>query len=393
MRDANGVEPATLAALSDDQWNRFDRLARDYRCGPYLANALTKIAPAIRRPALDRQRQASVFRNLKIGKECLRIHQILAAADIRHMFLKGVPLAFRDYPEAWLRPMRDIDVLVPAADAERAYDLLVDAGGTLEAFSQKPAKPTAQGKHMPPITSPGGVSLLELHYRALSPLLALDARYRDAFEREIWLSPNSIEIGGAEIPVPCDEILLIHMVIHGMLDHELNNGPLFITDVTHLMARGRIDQGRLLRLVDRTGTRRAFELTAALLAPATRKQLDFLGLRDPGVPEDVFTALLLQPVEDRYQLKMMADVAAISLPEKIALIGRRVFPDRATIRSRWAFDHGTAEAMPGNSLRLWLWFAASRVAGLFKRRANLSRGTRGKLLALRQALAENPSID
>src|SRR6202008_4308852 len=52
----------------------------------------------------------------------------LRAAGIPTLFLKGAPLALEHYGDLGLRPMADIDVLVPWADAPRALDLLEAAG-------------------------------------------------------------------------------------------------------------------------------------------------------------------------------------------------------------------------------------------------------------------------
>ena len=52
----------------------------------------------------------------------------LGEAGIAAVALKGVALAWRHYPEAALRPMRDIDLLVPHARAIEAFAVLTAAG-------------------------------------------------------------------------------------------------------------------------------------------------------------------------------------------------------------------------------------------------------------------------
>jgi hypothetical protein len=53
---------------------------------------------------------------------------LLKAADIPVMVTKGLALACSVYPSPALRPMSDIDLLVPLSDALRALDILTKAG-------------------------------------------------------------------------------------------------------------------------------------------------------------------------------------------------------------------------------------------------------------------------
>ena len=50
------------------------------------------------------------------------------AAEIDVLILKGAAIAHLIYPQSVLRPMRDIDILVRAADVYRAYALLPEIG-------------------------------------------------------------------------------------------------------------------------------------------------------------------------------------------------------------------------------------------------------------------------
>ncbi|UCC87654.1 MAG: nucleotidyltransferase family protein [Anaerolineales bacterium] len=59
------------------------------------------------------------------------LHDVLAAyyaAGIPALVLKGAALAHMVYPEPGLRPMSDVDILVPESDARRAQEVLADLG-------------------------------------------------------------------------------------------------------------------------------------------------------------------------------------------------------------------------------------------------------------------------
>jgi hypothetical protein len=58
------------------------------------------------------------------------ILELFKAAEIDVLVLKGAAIAYLVYPQPALRPMRDIDILVRAADVYRAYALLPEIGFT-----------------------------------------------------------------------------------------------------------------------------------------------------------------------------------------------------------------------------------------------------------------------
>ena len=81
----------------------------------------------------------------------------LTGAGLEPVVLKGPLLAAR-YPEPGLRPMEDIDLLLPRAQHQRALDALADAGWTV-------ARPARRDVYDTMLTHPDVPSLsLELHY-------------------------------------------------------------------------------------------------------------------------------------------------------------------------------------------------------------------------------------
>ncbi len=80
-----------------------------------------------------RQRHAHQGRDQAL-QEILTTYQ---AAGIPVVLLKGAALARSVYPQPWLRPMRDLDLLVRTADAHRAQALLATCG------FQQPPTPSA----------------------------------------------------------------------------------------------------------------------------------------------------------------------------------------------------------------------------------------------------------
>jgi hypothetical protein len=75
----------------------------------------------------DSARQEAA-RELLIEAELERLVAKLAAEGVRALLFKGAPLAYTIYPEAYLRPRCDTDILVPYAQREQADSALRAAG-------------------------------------------------------------------------------------------------------------------------------------------------------------------------------------------------------------------------------------------------------------------------
>jgi hypothetical protein len=91
------------------------------------------------------------------------------AAGIQALVLKGAALSHLVYPEPGLRPMSDLDILVPASDLWRAQRLLADLGFD----APLPSSPTLPPRHLPAATlqAEGLLVQVEIHHRLLSNYL------------------------------------------------------------------------------------------------------------------------------------------------------------------------------------------------------------------------------
>jgi len=77
---------------------------------------------------LNGHRQQTWFVNQRLLHEGESILHLLDDQAIPAMFLKGAALLLTCYDSYTLRPMSDIDVLIPDHNAMRAYDLLAAQG-------------------------------------------------------------------------------------------------------------------------------------------------------------------------------------------------------------------------------------------------------------------------
>ena len=368
MRAPDTVASGRLERLDVDDWTALAALAGQHRCAPYLVHVLTARSDVKVPGSLLAIRDRSVYRALRIGRECVQIHGILADAGIAHIFLKGVSLAFRDYPEPWMRPMRDIDVLIEPDRLYDAYALLHGKGGSLEGFAHVPPEKVSDGKHLPPIHSPNRILPVELHYRMISPRVSLPADALHFLERDVWDNPDRVLIGDAKLPVPRAELLLAHLIVHGMLDHELNNGPLFMTDIVEFLRSNRLDRGKWAGLVERARLRRAVELAASILPPAERLGLGVDAQPGEALGDEMVRSLMFQPARSRSQLKVLASLSDETIADRISLVWGKVFAGRTALKSQWLAEGGAPGREPQNIAIFWLWYLSIKTRQFFKTR-------------------------
>lgn len=158
------------------------------------------------------------------------------------MALKGAYLAWHSYPSPDLRPIRDLDILVPPEQVLRAYDILL-AGGfeKVDGEHGEPEAILAVYKHLPAIKRPESSVKLELHAQLFN------AAQRETIEHELsrqpgfWARaiPQNLADQVIYYPSPTDQLL--HLLVHAVADHKLNNGPLILTDVYYLLKQQGID--------------------------------------------------------------------------------------------------------------------------------------------------------
>jgi hypothetical protein len=127
--------------------------------------------------------------------------------DVQTMILKGGALGMLDYPDPMLRPMTDVDVLVPAVQVSRAISSLHDAGWTTTAAS---AEPLLRFQHATSFTNGHGGSV-DLHCRIFS-----QGRFSEREERDIWDSCVAVAVNGVTSRAPSVENRLLHVCVHGM---------------------------------------------------------------------------------------------------------------------------------------------------------------------------------
>jgi len=380
MRAPEGGASREIAALSAPDLSCLRALAQAHRCGPLLARAIGNGAVLAR----------AQKRALAVAREAARISSLLSEAGIAHCFLKGLALAHLAYPLPGLRPMRDLDVLIAPTDLARAHALLIGRGGTMAQFADRPVFTSETAKHLPPIHSPDQIIPVELHDRVLSADDRIAPGARQALEAALWCGRRHFPLGRTDVPVPSSAVLLLHLVLHGVHEHELDLGPLYIADIVYLLRHDPPNRSETRALASRLSIDRALRITARLLNPPEAARLaDLTGF----APDDTHArptreelqTLLAMPPEGRTDFKLQVDLSQVSVGGRAALFLRRAVKGPAVMRARWIERHGLRRTAPRGPA-LVAWFYGMRLRQMIKTTQSTPPQARAALLALREGL-------
>ena len=171
-REPGRVSAARLEQLSDVDWEALVEQATIQRVSPLLYQRLKERDLDVVVPAAIMQKLHELYlhnsaRNLRLYHELGEIVGTLQAANIPVIVLKGAYLAKAVYGNIALRPMVDIDLMVPQSDVPLVVEkLLALAYSPLSQFCIK--ERFATGQHLPCFMKPGAVGI-EVHWTITSP--------------------------------------------------------------------------------------------------------------------------------------------------------------------------------------------------------------------------------
>jgi glycosyltransferase involved in cell wall biosynthesis len=153
-------------------------------------------------------------RNLRLIALAKRVHHAFSEAQIPGLFLKGASLVASRYVDRSIRPMDDIDILVPPDRVADAIHLLAELG-----FEPKLIRPASLLNRVLPDRDLSGWAFVnsagdevDIHWNAMH----LDRR--DGSDREAWLRARTAEFEGASIRVLDPAHQVLHICAHGVRD-------------------------------------------------------------------------------------------------------------------------------------------------------------------------------
>lgn len=200
-------------------WEAVVAIALNQGVAPLLHRRLCAVAALTRLPArladaLAAERRATALTNLGNYAEFRRIKSALDASGIPALPLKGLHLAELAYRDISLRPMADLDILVPrerVADAIRAlraegYGHDEELGAAVEGLLDV--------KCNIGLAQAARHAWLEVHWR-------LDESPADSTRllQAIWRGARTARLGDMDVKVMPAEFLLLHVCAHLACNH------------------------------------------------------------------------------------------------------------------------------------------------------------------------------
>ncbi|MFC3175196.1 nucleotidyltransferase family protein [Novosphingobium bradum] len=368
-----GARPAPAwPDLSGDDWREIDRMAQVHRLQPLLHHR-QQDNPAIPRDIRAGWREAfreSALWALQVSGELAATHALLDRAGLAPVALKGAWLAWHAYPHPALRPLRDIDLWLPADQIIAAYGLLREQGYQAADDAQLSLDQSLRlDKHLPPLVSPRGV-LVELHHRLWEIPGRMDHGAPLADQDE--LRDQTIRIGPIAYLDPQDT--LAHLIIHAVYDHRLDCGPLLLADIAFLLARTPIDWDRFARDARKGGWLKG----AALVLDMVRDHAPHLALPPPlpdcPAPPGIAADLLLQELDTRQSAGVIATLRAGGLRAFVLrILARRADRAGAPVARDLRGEGGFAAWATTRLARTLRELSRSEVRGQSRRLATLSR--------------------
>lgn len=313
--------------------------------------------------ALARERRACALDNLRKYGAFRDVARTLDKAGIAMLPLKGLHLAERIYRDIGLRPMSDLDVLVPRDAVAAAVAALRAAG--FASVDEHALERLLEHKCNVGLQGPGGAPWLELHWSLEEPRPGLDDP-----TPALWDAARPARLGDADTRVMPTRFLLLHVCGHLAINHAFAFSLRALCDIDAIVrAEPGFDWPAFADLARCRGWARgvcaALQLAASHLdTPVPPEVLRDLGADalEPGLLEDALeqmgAATRIPP--SLLTAPNLLAVAGAGTHGRWRLLWSRIFVPREEL----AQEYGLALRSP----RLPLYYAA-RVAGLLRRHA------------------------
>jgi len=298
--------PVPSPKLDESHWQALDRLAALHRLQPLLhaERGSDQAIPAATRDSWRAGHRRSAMQALATRAALEDCHGLLEQEGYEPIALKGAWLARHAYPDPALRPMRDLDLWVPAECVLSAYSVLIECGYVMaEPPEMSLADSVRLDKHLPVLIAPRGVAI-ELHHRLWEPHGRLDHASPRADEAAIRARAR-LDPDGIRMLDPQDT--LAHLMVHAVYSHRLDCGPLLLSDIDFLLHSTSIDWSRFWAEAQRgnwrAGARLVFELVGKWRGSA---QFALEGDPAPAALLDAAPDLLLQELDTRQSAQLAA---------------------------------------------------------------------------------------
>lgn len=355
------TEPPRLAweGLSPSDWGRLLPLAHREGVGPLLYWRLSRsgkfslLAEELRN-ALRALYAGTWSQNQRLFKELGTLLVPFREAGIAPVLLKGGCYALTIYPDRGLRPMGDLDLLVPKAQFAEAVQIARALGYVDSAPEAAPGLKDLLS-HEACLVKPDGSAVVEIHHSLVADQTFTYSVKVDWFwEQTEPLPCEDARLAGLRMLTPAAQVL--YAAAHAMLQHGGHTVPLrWEYDLDQLMRAyaARLDWELLLSQA------RAFEWTSALQAALMRAREYF----ETPIPLDAHNKLtqstdrhagLVARKQTRPATHILEEhlkLSSLNWNGRLRLLWALLFPSPAYMRWRYKFKDGWR--LPGYYLLRW----------------------------------------
>lgn len=257
------AKAARMRAIGRQEWPTLFQEAVRHGLAPLLYRRIGSTGVQATVPAHDWGRLRTLYlkslaRNLKIFHEVKNVLRLLTDAGIPVIALKGAYLAEGVYGDIALRPMGDVDLLVPKDRLARARNTVMDGGyreqaeggySGIEAICEI-------SNHLMPLVGASGLAV-EIHWTIENPMVPFRIDVDGLWERAA-----PVRVGGVEILGLSPEDLVLHLCLHAAAHHGFENGFRGICDLHHAIgaSRGTFGWTELLDRSEAWGVERSISL-------------------------------------------------------------------------------------------------------------------------------------
>jgi hypothetical protein len=350
--------PLAVSRQPSAVWNGVLAIAVRHGLTPLLYSRLKQSGAQASVPAdvwerLRRAYRASAVRSMSLYGELRKVLERLRSSGIKVTMLKGAYLGEAVYGDAALRPMVDVDLLVPRADLPKAQAVLLDMGGVHQQFED--IESTCKTKcHIPQVHIRD--LTIEIHWNIASPTgpVRVDADV-------LWNRARPAATAGVEVLALSPEDLLLHLCLHTSYKDSLGAGLRPLCDIAETIRRFRseVDWAQVGERAREWGASRHVGLTlhlarSMLAAGVPDDALEQLvpGGLDKRILETARKAVLAQAGYGQW-LPFFAAIHTTTLADKARLSWKRVFLSREEM----------AATYPGSRRSRFLCFYYARRVG------------------------------
>lgn len=211
----DGPAPAAAAATPAD-WERAARLAVAHSLAEHLyarrAAAWWPACPEPVRAHLRGHYARTSLHNAALSAEMARLLAELRARDIAPLLLKGAALLATVHADPAVRPLGDVDLLVPRARVEETGAVLAARGYCLDESAGSAAFYRRHHYHLIWRHRDRPWLCVEVHWDVAAPLMDIGWGAAD-----LWRDARAVVFVGAPALAPAPDQLLLHLSLHAAI--------------------------------------------------------------------------------------------------------------------------------------------------------------------------------